>query len=59
MTARPHEYSLQVGGALDLACCLVVEWRIVDGADHLSGGLVLELQEVRKVILAESSIVLL
>ena len=59
MTARPHEYSLQVSGALDLVCRLVVERRIMDGTDHLSGSLILELQEVRTVILAESSLVLL
>ena len=57
VATRPHEHRLQVGRRLHLACCLVVERRIVDGAQHLASGLILELQEVREIIFAEGGIV--
>ena len=57
MTSGPHEDRLEVWRCLYLSCRLVVEGRVVDSAYDLACGLVAQLQEVRKVILAESSIV--
>ena len=57
MTARPHEHRLQVGRVSHLACRLVVERRIVNGAYDLTGRLVTQLQEVWEVILAERCVV--
>ena len=57
MTAWPHEHRLQVRRVAYLACRLVVERRIVNGAYDLAGRLVAQLEEMWKVILAERCIV--
>lgn len=59
MATWPHEHRLQVGGGAHLARRLVVEGGVVDGLQHLARGLVLELQVMGEVVLAEGGVVLL
>ena len=59
MTARPHEYRLQVGRTPYFGRCRIVERCIVNGAYGFPGSLVTQGEEVGKVIFAECGIVTL
>jgi hypothetical protein len=59
MTSWPFEYRLEVRGVLDLRCSSIMERSVVNDAYRFTCYLVAESEEVREVILTESSIVFL